>query len=243
MAFWLIMGAFLFGYKPTSHLYDLDYTSTWFSIIALYSISTIGTTVAYSLYYSNASLNFAFKFTKLSLKHFLISILSGIIIASVILGGIILTLSTTLFTARSGRIISPVFPYYALIISALGGIIMFGISGSLTVVVNNYFSLKNINLLSLLTTILSYIFGFSQISAPLPKWLVYGNPFSEIIDLSYYSFSGSSPHLILSNPSSPILDVYYLSAGLIVWSLSLAGVFIFLIPKIRPAPMEEARQI
>ena len=243
MSFWLIMGAFLFGYKPSVYAYDLDYTSTWFSVIALFSISTIGTTVAYSLYYSNSSLNFAFKFTKLSLRHFLIAIISGIIVASVILGSIILIISTFLFSIKSDRIISPLLPYYSILVSAGGGIIMFGISGTLTVAINNYFSLKNINFLSLFTTILSYIFGFSQLSVSLPLWLVYGNPFSEIVDLSYYSFSGSGPHLVLSNPSSPVLGIYYLSAGLILWILFLSVIFVFMISKIKPAPMEEARQI
>ena len=49
MLFWLIMGAFAFGFKPATKIFNLEYTSTWFALIALYSLSTIGTTVAFSL--------------------------------------------------------------------------------------------------------------------------------------------------------------------------------------------------
>lgn len=243
MAFWLVMGAFLFDFHPSVYEYNIDYTSTWFSIIALYSISTIGTTIAYSLYYSNSSLNFAFRFTSLTRTNFFLSISSGVGIVSIFLGTIMLLISSFVFSIRSHIIILPVLPYYSLIISVAGGIIMLCISGSLTVIINNYFSLKNINFLSLLTTILSYIFGFSQISISLPVWLVYSNPFSEIIDLYYYSFSGSLPHLVLSNPSSSTLNIYYIVFCLLIWILSLSAVFAYTVPKIRPVSKEEARQI
>ena len=120
---------------------------------------------------------------------------------------------------------------------------MFSISGCMTVIVNNFFTLKNINFLSLFTTILSYIFGFSQISVALPVWMIYGNPFSEIVDLLYFSYSGADPHQVLTNSSSPFLSLTYLSAGLILWIGFLCVIFISLIPGLRPVPVEEARQI
>ncbi|MGP6220725.1 hypothetical protein [Caldiplasma sukawensis] len=243
MGIWLVMGAYFFGFTPSSSNFDLKYTSTWFSLIALYSLSTIGTSIAYSIYYASSSLNFTLKFTNLTLKKFLFSIISGVAVSSIILCSIILMLCSLLFSERSNNILIPSMPYYSILIAVGAGAIMFGISASLTTIITNYFSLKNINFISFLPLILSYIFGFTMLNTSLPSWIVYGNPFSESISLFYFSFSGSIPHISLSNPNSPSINIFYMAVALITWSFILIFIFLKLVKNIRAVSIEEARQI
>ncbi len=243
MLFWLIMGAFAFGFKPETKIFNLEYTSTWFALIALYSISTIGTTVAFSLYYGNSAIGYAFKYTHLTRWNLTLSIILAVSLGGILLGSFMLSLSVIFFSLKAGYIILPALPYYSIIVEIAGGIIMFLISGCLLLLVNNHFSLKNISFISFVPTILSYIFGFNMLSSGIPPLLAISNPFSELIGLFYYSYSGTYPSSVLSTGSGPHLNPIYLGVGLILWIVILFILFAWMISGIRPVSSEEARQI
>lgn len=243
MIFWLFMGAFVFGFEYNNRNYSLFYASSWYSVIALFSLSSIGTSVAYSIYYSGHSLIYLFRFSKLKPFDYIYNLLLSTSIVGAILGVLLLGFSSLFFSIRSGFSITPIFPSYAILISILGGAFMFLLAVNLVVLVNNYMGLKNITFISFIPLMLSYVFGFSLISIKLPTIIIYLSPFSEIVELFFFSYYGKNPTVVLSEPSSSLLNIYYLAVCLLIWDVFMFIFSTVLIRRIKPRSIEEARQI
>ena len=67
MIFWIVLGAYSFaqGIPNTKDAVD-DYTSSWYSTVALYSLSSLAISIVYSIYYASSSLAYCFRYTKLT---------------------------------------------------------------------------------------------------------------------------------------------------------------------------------
>ncbi|MGC8505444.1 MAG: hypothetical protein ACP5NK_01880 [Thermoplasmata archaeon] len=100
MVFWLFMGSYVFGFNMVSKTEDLGYTSVWFSLIGLISESVIATSVAYSIYYANASLAYGFRFTKLKPSSYIFNLMGSTSFMGGIIGSFIIIFTVLLLISK-----------------------------------------------------------------------------------------------------------------------------------------------
>ncbi len=244
MGFWLVLGAYIFvqsGEIATAQA-ALAYTADWYGIIALFSLSSLSTSIAYSIYYASPALAYCFRYTKLRPITYLLNLLGsssflGVFLSLIMLGG-----TYALYSTRFGFNLKPSDIPAAVIFSALSGAFMLALSSFLVLVVNNYLGLRNVSFVSFVPLLLSYVFGFGQLFTSLPTVLLYSSPMTAMIDLLYHFYSGYAPTVVLTNPSSAALDWRLMAASLTAWTLVLLLTSGFLLGRIRPRSIEEARQ-
>lgn len=243
MAFWLFLGAYVFTQSVGTESDWAIYTSSWFAIIGLIAGSVIATPISFSTYFASPSLAYGFRYTNLKPSSYLSSLMLSTAIMSVIVGSIISVLTIVLFSARSGFTIYPSAPWTVIGIFFLSGTFMLLLSVTLVVFVNNYLGLKNVSFIAFVPQLLSYIFGLSQVGIPLPSFLVYATPFSDIARLLYLGWHGSPSPMNFVSDSGGFANSYGLLAFLILWIGILFLTSIALLKRIRSTFMEEARQV
>lgn len=243
MLFWLFMGAYIFTTNSASHQVHFYNAAVWYALIALISASTIATSISYSIYYSNSSLAYSFRFTRLKPLSYIGNALMSTSIMGAILGALMLIFTYLLFSNQAGYPLVPALPAYAIVVSVGAGAFMFLLAAVLITLVNNYMGLKNVTFVALIPLLLTYVFGFSQLGLKMPAYIVYGSPFTEISDLLFQAYYGHPSTLVLSDPTSPLLNYHYQIAGLAAWIVILFFAATALIKKIKPKPIEEARQV
>ncbi|MEM0116994.1 MAG: hypothetical protein QXV32_00950 [Conexivisphaerales archaeon] len=148
-----------------------------------------------------------------------------------------------LFSYRFGSSIYPSDSVGTLLVSAFSGSFLIVLAMLLVLVVINYLGLRNVSFISFIPLVLSYVFGFAQLFTTFPEAVVYASPFTSISSLLYTTYSGLPSPVELSNPTSAMLQRPLLLLSLCLWTLSLGGVDVYLLGKIRPRAIEEARQV
>ena len=241
--FWLFMGAFVFGFNMTTKQESLGYTSVWYSIIGLIAASVIATTISYSVYYANASLAYCFRFTKLRPSTYVFSLMAGTAVVATVIGAILMAISALMYSYKSHYLLIPEMPLQSLGVFFLSGIFMFLLAVILVISVNNYAGLKSISFVAVIPQILSYIFAFSALGAPLPVDMVYLSPFSDIQRLLMTTYYGHRAPLNLNGGIGPLLNTNLFIISLSFWIALLFAVCIILVSRIRPASIEEGRQV
>jgi hypothetical protein len=244
MIFWLVLGAYSFAQGlPRQSNILVPYTASWYGTIALYSLSSLAISIAYSIYYASSSLAYSFRYTKLSPLSYAGTLVGSSSVLGAILSVIMLVSTYGLFSTRFGLRLTPSNPIEAILISALAGIFMMTLAMFLVLIAVNYVGLQNINLVTFVPLILAYGFGFSQLTTPLPPALLYASPYNAIQSLLFQAYSGLAPPAQLDNASSSLLQWQYLFASLIIWIIMLFLIDSYLLRKIRPRQVEEGRQI
>ncbi|MDS0257163.1 hypothetical protein ApAK_05680 [Thermoplasmatales archaeon AK] len=241
--FWLFMGAFVFGYNMTTRLESLAYTSAWYSIIGLIASGVAATTISYSVYYSNASLAYSFRFTKLRPSTYVLSLMAATALAVATIGTILMVLSAAMYSYRSHYSLLPVMPLQSIGVFFLAGIFMFLTAAILVVAVNNYAGLRSIAFVAFVPQILSYIFAFSALGQSMPVDLVYGSPFADIQRLLMVTYFGRNTPLNLSGGTGPLLNTDIFIMSLLLWIALLFVIAMVLVSKIRPRSIEQGRQL
>ncbi len=246
MLFWIFMGAFVFGTNfPDQKIYFVYNASIWFGLLGLVSTSTMATSVAYSIYYGNSSLAYGFRFTTLKPSGYITSFAISTSIIGGMLSAFMLLFTFLLFSYKSGFMLIPAFPYISIIIGFASGAFMFLLASIIIVIVNNYLGLRNVSFATFIPMILTYLFGFAQINAGLPSYVVYGSPFTDISDLFIWSYYGKEiPHNLsgsLQNGGQISLTVQVIM--LILWIIILSILSFMLIKRIKPKSIEEGRQV
>src|SRR5579875_1208235 len=232
MIFWLVLGAYSFAQGlPRQSNILVPYTASWYGTIALYSLSSLAISIAYSIYYASSPLSYAG------------TLVGSSSVLGAILSVIMLVSTYGLFSTRFSLRLTPSNPIEAILISALAGIFMMTLAMFLVLIAVNYVGLQNINLVTFVPLILAYGFGFSQLTTPLPPALLYASPYNAIQSLLFQAYSGLAPPAQLDNASSSLLQWQYLFASLIIWIIMLFLIDSYLLRKIRPRQVEEGRQI
>ncbi|MEM3803379.1 MAG: hypothetical protein QXX17_03115, partial [Conexivisphaerales archaeon] len=149
----------------------------------------------------------------------------------------------SLFSYRFGINLQPAQPLAALALSALAGAFMMVLAMLLVLIVVNYAGVKNINFISFVPLILSYIFGFGQLYANLPVAAEYLSPFTAISSLLFTSYSNLEMPVHPLDPSAGYLDWRLLLLSLLAWIFIIAIADTQLLRRIKPRAIEEARQV
>jgi hypothetical protein len=244
MLFWLVIGAFL-----ESQGFDLHgpstllYTSSWYAIIVILSLSMLAVAVSSSLTYGSAALSYSFRYTRLTPGGFLFSLVGGSAVLGFFLSFLMLGATVGVFGARFGRLLLPSNVLGLLGVSLLAGVFMMALATVLLLVVINYLGLKSTSFVAFVPLLLSYAFGLGQVYAPLPAWLLYGSPYNDLTSLLYEGYAGRPTPVEISTSSASVLSWPWLVVALLAWTLVLTGVAAFLLPRIRSRQLEEGRQV
>ncbi len=243
MMFWLAIGAFLesSGVGPARSAI-VAYTSAWYAVIVLIALSLLAAAIAGSFAYGSASLAFAFRYTRLTPKGYLVSIIGGSAILGLVLNLVLLAATAGLFGAKFSTAVLPADGLGLVLTSILGGVFFLGLSATLALVAINYLGLRSSNFVGYVPLLLSFVLGNAQVDVALPRWLVYASPFNDLTSLLFQGYSGTTPTVELGT-SSVGLDWPILLAGLSVWTLVLLATSHVLLRRIRARHLEEGRQI
>ncbi|MDG6991435.1 MAG: hypothetical protein JRM99_08490 [Nitrososphaerota archaeon] len=244
MLFWLVLGAFEFSQAvPRSGDALLSFTSSWYGVIALYSLSSLAISIAYTIYYASSALAYGFRYTRLTPASYIGTLMGSSSALGVVLSAIMLVATYGLFSWRFGTALVPSDPLGAVAVSAMGGVFMMGFAMLLVLVVVNYVGLRSINLVTFVPLILAFGLGYSQLLSSMPQWLLYSSPYNAIQSLLYLAYSGTPAPVEFTNPTAATLDWPYLVVSLVAWIAALLLADSVLLRRLRPRQVEEGRQI
>jgi hypothetical protein len=247
MAFWLVIGGIVESSQVPAHqpLAALDYTASWYALIALFSLASLGVTISFSLAYSTSSLSYYFRFTRLRPVTYMLDLLVSSTAIGVVLSVIMIVLTYMIFSYRLGGAAAPVAPWAAIGVSALSGVFIYAFSTFLVLLVINNLGLRNQSFMSFMPLVLSYLFGFANLFGTVPTALIYASPFTAIQDLLYHAYSGQPVYPGLANPvnNGPSLQPLYFALSIAAWIALLVVVDAFMLSRIKPRNIEEARQV
>jgi hypothetical protein len=244
MIFWLFLYAFGFSqYVPDTQAALLQFSAVSYGTIALFSLSSLAISIAYSIYYASSSLVYSFRYTKLTPISYVFTLVGSSSVLGIILSVLMLVCTFGIFSAKFGFDLVPADPVGAIVVSALAGVFMMTFAMFLVLVVVNYMGLQNVGLVSSVPLILAFGFGLTTINSALPSGLLYASPYNAIQSLLYMTYGGLSPHVQLTDPSSGALQWKYMLASLVAWIVFLLGVDSFLLRRLKPRQVEEGRQI
>ncbi|MBP1357586.1 MAG: hypothetical protein JZD40_03755 [Sulfolobus sp.] len=93
--FWGVVGAYLekpnFGNMPSSYIplaYKF-YVAAWMGTLIVMNIGTIADGLTNTIYYDSGSLPYLFKYSKLKSSHYMVSMMAGSIVVTMIFGAIV----------------------------------------------------------------------------------------------------------------------------------------------------------
>jgi hypothetical protein len=157
MLFWVVIGAFEFsqGVPDTNGAPDA-FTSSWYGIIALFSLSSLAISIAYTIYYASSSLAYSFKYTRLTPVSYIGTLIGSSSILGVMLSAIMLLATYWMFSYRFGIGLVPHNPLGAVAISALGGVFMMSFAMLLVLIVVNFIGLRSMSLVEFVPLLFAF---------------------------------------------------------------------------------------
>lgn len=244
MLFWLLLGAYSFSSGVPRNILALKaYTATWFGTIALFSLSSLAISIAYSIYYSSYSLIYCFRHSRLTPASYVLNLIASSSVLGILLTIIMLLTTYVLFSVRFGFNIVPYSPLDVIAVSALGGVFMMAFSITLILVVVNYAGMKSMSLVEFVPLVLAFGLGLGQINSSLPEAVLYLSPYNAIQSLLFQAYSGIAPPAEFSIHASPTLQWPLLILSLLTWIAVLLFLDLRMLGRLRPRQLEEGRQI
>ena len=244
MALWFVLGAYVFspGLAPGRSA-ELTYTSAWFAVIALFSLTTLAMTIAASMVFGTSALAYGFRYSRLTPSAYALSGVVATAAMGTLFGLVMSGVVSALFSAHFGWAIVPANLLAVVGIAALSGAFMMGLGTVLVLIVVNYLGLRNLSFVEFVPLALAYIFGLSQLFLALPEWFLYLSPWNDMETLFFQAYSGSPATIVLTDGASGTLSGPLAAAALAGWVLVLVGLATVLLRRIRPVAVEEGRQV
>jgi hypothetical protein len=244
MAFWFVLGAYVFSVGlPLNRPSEVAYTSAWYAIIALFSLTIVAMSIATSLTYGTEALAYSFRYTRLTPTSYALSLMASAAVVGLLFSFVMAGLVSGLFSAHFGTDIWPANLAGLVGVSILSGAFMMGLGAALVLVVVNYIGLRSMNFIEFVPLVLSYIFGFAQLYVALPSIVLYLSPWNDMESLLYQAYRGMPATVTLTASGSPALDWPLCVAALAGWVVVLVGVSSLLLGRIRSVSVQEGRQI
>jgi hypothetical protein len=244
MAFWFVLGAYVFSTGlPPARPAEVAYTSAWYAIIALFSLTIVAMSIAGSLTYGTSALAFSFRYTKLTPSSYALSLMASSAAVGLVFSFVMAGLVSGLFSAHFGTLILPANLAALIGVSMLSGAFMMGLGTALVLVVVNYIGLRSLSFIEFVPLVLSYIFGFAQLYLALPAALLYASPWNDMESLLYQAYHGTAAPITLVNVGGPTLLWPICVLGLAGWVVLLVALSSFMLGRIRSISVLEGRQI
>jgi len=243
MAFWLAIGAFVESQGVgQGRSTILAYTTSWYAIIVLFSLSMLSVAISNSMTYGTSALVYAFRFTRLRPEGYLGSLVGGSAMLGGVLSFVLLGATTGMFEARFRVPLWPADPVGLVAVSLLAGVFFMTLSVTLVLIVINYLGLRSSSFVGFVPLLLTFTLGEAQLYVALPRWLIYASPFNDLASLLYQGFSGEPATLVLGS-SSAVLDWVWLLTAIALWIGTLTASSLLLLRRVRARQLEEGRQI
>ncbi len=242
VVFWLFMGVFVFASDysiPKNMLHE--YAGVWFALDSIISVSAIGVTMSYSIYFSSNSLAYLFRNSKMSPLRYYLETMASAGVAFVILGSILMLITGIFFYIKFHIFELPNLIAYSIVLFFISGIIFYSMAATLVIVFNNWLGLRNINFISFISLFLGMGFGYTALYSKLPSNIMYGNFITPLEYLYVYSFDSKTPTSVLVNPYSEPIKLNLAILSIFIWTIILMLLAIFTIKNIKGSYIEEAR--
>lgn len=242
--FWLIMGAFAMSQTvPSNTDAWVETTSSWFGVVALFSLSSIAVSMAYTIHCASSSLSYSFRYTKLTPRTLVATLVSSSSLLGMILSAVVMTATFVFFSVHFSSSIAPGNIIGGILVAALAGMFMMAFAIMLMLVAVNYLGARSITPIMLIPMLLAFWLGTVQVDSNMPLAAIYISPYNAIQSLLYASYSGTNVYAQLYNPATPVLDWTWLLVSLVAWTVGLIVIDVFLLRRLKPRPIEEGRQI
>jgi hypothetical protein len=244
MAFWFVLGAYVFSSGlPLNRPSEVAYTSAWFGVIALFSLTIVAMSIASSMTYGTEALAYSFRYTRLTPASYALSLMVSSAAVGILFSCVMAGLVSGLFSARFGTLILPANLPGLIGVAVLSGAFMMGLGSVLVLVVVNYLGLRSMSFVEFVPLVLSYIFGFAQLFVALPALALYLSPWNDMESLLFQTYRGAPATVVLGAAGSPALAWPLCVAGLLAWIALLVLLASFLLGRIRSVSVQEGRQI
>ncbi|BCU69744.1 ABC transporter permease [Stygiolobus caldivivus] len=256
-ALWAFMGAYIFSSGITALKSSLTptlyqeavyyYTAGWAGGIVIFSLGAFSTTLTSVLFYQTGSLSHLFRYSKLTPTYYVIAIYVGSVIASTVIGGVLIALVYFMFSNEFGFSVYPKSLVTLLPYILLSSFFFVSFSMSLDLLTLKV-SRRAQNLITYIPVILAYLFGYGYLSANMSS-VVNLSPYTVIQTLIMSAYLGkpapvnySSLFVLNSlNPSGPTISVPISLLSISVWVAVLTVVDVMVLRRLYYKPLEEGK--
>lgn len=255
--FWMFMGAFFF---PTNLLANattlsgvLQYTSINFALNSLLALGALSIRITFAIFFATGAMVYVHKFGNLDRTKYLSYSIAGSILVGILFALVMTAASYGIYSYKFEMNILPVNIIAMLAVTALSSVFLYLLSLLIDLGLINYLGMKNVNFVMFIPLTLSFIFGYAPIYGQfgtLQSPLLYGSPFTEIISLQYYSYSGMDmpAHIFNSAGGTGGLNLGTVATGamvlgLVSWIIVLVLVNLVLLQRVRLVDVEDMRPL
>lgn len=251
MVFWLIMGAYvmskgIFEHAPAEMLSDVirAYTSSWYSLTTLFSLSSMAVGLTFNAFYSTAALPYMLRFSNLSSRSYHIQVTLGSSALALIIALLMKALTYSIYSHRFQMNLQPARPEVAIGVSVLAGVFFYLFTTLIAYVIIILRVVKSVSFISFAPLLLGFLFGFGHLHGALSVEILYISPYTAMSTLLTHSYSGKPvPNRLMGGPDVKELDLMLMPISLIAWIFALGILDIYLARKVKEVPIAELRVI
>ncbi|MEM1645261.1 MAG: hypothetical protein QXL96_05245 [Ignisphaera sp.] len=246
--FWSFLGAYIIvgnflKYIPQPYINEVypNYVAGWYADLIIISMSSIGVSIAYILYFQTGTLPYLFRYSKLTPSSYLASMYLGLISSSLIIE-LLLTLSVFLMFSNNGVgvIVAPANIPYILLSLILAGLFMISFSLFLVLLSLRLGGIRLQYFINFIPLVLGYLFFSMFTFSEYPEILDYISPYLSLMLLFYYSYNGNIPPINIQS-TQHIGSFELVIFSILLWSFALILVDIYLMRKLYYRSIEEGR--
>lgn len=249
--FWLAMGAYVFSSNIPSNLPSniyQAYASAWFGIATLISMSSISTSLTFSLAYQTGAIPYLLRYSKMRAISYVSAVLASGLITGLAYGIVLLILTDIMYSSHFKVSLPPANIPLTIAFVLLSSLLYTAFSLFLQLIRVKYlgFAPATIQIVSFVPLLLGYLFGFSTLFLHLNKGIIYASPFSSAEFLLAKGYYGGvvylSPLAELGEANSG--EVFSVETGVISiigWSILLLLISLVLFNKVYYRSIQEGR--
>jgi hypothetical protein len=255
-AFWMAMGAYVFprGFQippPAVVEFARTYTGGWLSQGVAYLSTIVGIGVAATILYSTAAYPYLIRFGRATPRRITLSLFLSALAATLVLDAALVTAGVLMMANGLRHSGFDVDLPDVLPTSAVNAVMFAGVS----VLASVFTTALSIALaaaagaaprysraISFTPTLLFYFFTFSALYGTLPEWLLVSSPFSALVYLGVYAYTGTVPNVVLTKPPNNSVPLGICLASVILWTLALLTAAAYVVGRMAYKPPAEERE-
>ncbi|MGC9170131.1 MAG: hypothetical protein ACP5HD_05245 [Thermoproteus sp.] len=259
-AFWAALGAYVYprGFQlpPSAPVGEVmrSYTAVWLSEGVVYLPSMVGVGVVMTILYSTAAYPYLIRFgratpSKIALSLFLSALAATLVLDAVLIVAGVLMMASGLKYNGFDVGLPDVSPASAANAAEFAGVFVlasvFVIALSTALATAAGAAPKYSRGISFAPMLLFFLFAFAALYGALPKWLLAASPFSALIYLGVYAYTGTVPNVTLTAPpplSNDPVPLGLCLASVILWTFALLAVSAFVVGRMAYKPLAEERE-
>ncbi|MGC9119681.1 MAG: hypothetical protein ACP5I3_11960 [Thermoproteus sp.] len=259
-AFWIALGAYVYprGFQlpPSAPVGEFarSYTAVWLSEGVAYLPTVAGVGVVATILYSTAAYPYLIRFgratpRKITLSLFLSALAAALVLDATLIATGVLVMAGGLRHSGFDVGLPDVLPASLVNavefagISVLASVFVTALSTALAAAAGA--APKYSRAISFTPMLLFFFFAFSALYGALPEWLLVSSPFSALVYLGVYAYTGTVPNVALAKPpplSNNSVPLGLCLASVILWTLALLAAAALAVGRMAYKPPAEERE-